>query len=200
MTDNLPPGEYRDPFALHKPDWEKWNTLKTARLWHAVALACNLAPRNFQFFDTPNLGTPALTTTPKKFDDLLKEAKSSISAGGVLKLVSRSEDGLEESEIDLANFRKWAESAQFNLPDEFPGKSPIKQASLEETVFGERERTTLLTLIAALANEAGIDISKPSKAAGLIEGLTMRIEARIAARTIEEHLKRIPTALEKRSS
>ena len=49
-----------------------------------------------------------------------------------------------------------------------------------------------MTIIAALAKRAGIDVAKPSKAADSIEALTTDIGARVAARTVEDHLKRIP--------
>jgi hypothetical protein len=68
-----------------------------------------------------------------------------------------------------------------------------------EKPLGERERATLLTLIGALAQEAGIDISKPSKAADSIEKLTETLGARVSARTIEDHLKRIPDAIERKA-
>ena len=63
----------------------------------------------------------------------------------------------------------------------------------------ERERATLLTIIGALASHANLDTSKPSKAAQIIEGLTQDVGARVAARTIENHLKRIREALERRA-
>ena len=66
--------------------------------------------------------------------------------------------------------------------------------------LGERERATLLTIVAALAAEAKIDITKPSKAAELIENLTTRHCVRVAARTIADHLNRIPDALERRAA
>jgi hypothetical protein len=65
--------------------------------------------------------------------------------------------------------------------------------------MGQRERTTLLAMIAALAKLAQIDVTKPSSAAVAIEAQTALVGARVAARTIEEHLKRIPDALEARS-
>ena len=68
-----------------------------------------------------------------------------------------------------------------------------------EKPIGQRERTTLLAMIAALAKLAKIDVTKPSSAAVAIESQTARMGARVAARTIEEHLKRIPDALEGRS-
>lgn len=66
--------------------------------------------------------------------------------------------------------------------------------------MGERERTTLLILIGALAQEAKIDLAMPSKAAGQIELITEKLGARVAKRTIEEHLKRVRSALEKRAT
>jgi hypothetical protein len=61
-----------------------------------------------------------------------------------------------------------------------------------------RERTTLLVMIAALAELAKIDVAKPSSAAVAIESQTVRMGARVAARTIENHLKLIPEALGER--
>ena len=64
--------------------------------------------------------------------------------------------------------------------------------------LSNRERDTLLTIIAALCKEAKIDISSPSKAGDFIASLTDSIGAHVAKRTIEEHLKKIPNALETR--
>jgi hypothetical protein len=68
-----------------------------------------------------------------------------------------------------------------------------------EKPLERRERTTLLVMIAALAELAKIDVAKPSGAAVAIESQTVRMGARVAARTIENHLKFIPDALEGRS-
>ena len=78
-----------------------------------------------------------------------------------------------------------------------PAQAPTS-ASLDRPL-GERERATLLTVIAALAKTAGIDVSQPSKAGGQIEVLTTQaLNIRIPARTVENHLKAIPDALERR--
>ena len=53
-------------------------------------------------------------------------------------------------------------------------------------------------IIAALAGLAGIDVTRPSKAAIAIESETVRKGARVAARTIENQLRRIPEALERK--
>ena len=62
-----------------------------------------------------------------------------------------------------------------------------------------RERTTLLVIIAALAKLAKIDLAKPSSAAAAIENQTELLGARVASRTIEDHLKRVADAIESRS-
>ena len=64
-----------------------------------------------------------------------------------------------------------------------------------ERPVGRRERSTLLVIIAALAKLAKIDVAKPSSAAAKIESETALMGARVAARTIENHLKLIPEAL-----
>ncbi|VTU36841.1 hypothetical protein H6CHR_04808 [Variovorax sp. PBL-H6] len=68
-----------------------------------------------------------------------------------------------------------------------------------EKPIGTKERDTLLTIIAALAKEAKIDIAKPSKAASLIQGMADQLGAPVSKRAIEEHLKSVPAAIAGRS-
>ena len=68
-----------------------------------------------------------------------------------------------------------------------------------EKAIGTRERTTLLTILAALAEEAKISLVTPSKSAELIAGMTERMGSPVAKRTIEEHLKKVTDALERKS-
>ena len=63
----------------------------------------------------------------------------------------------------------------------------------------DKERETLLVIIAALAKEAKIDITKPSSAGERIANLTQIIGVSIGATTIETHLKKIKNALENRA-
>lgn len=58
-----------------------------------------------------------------------------------------------------------------------------------------RERHTLLTIIAALCNEARIPYDKPAKAAGMIQSTAATMGISIGETTIEGHLKKIPDAL-----
>lgn len=71
--------------------------------------------------------------------------------------------------------------------------------SSEEQPLSDKERETLLVIIAALAKEAEVDIAKISKAGDLIANMTQLIGAPIGATTIETHLKKIPQALASRT-
>ncbi len=61
------------------------------------------------------------------------------------------------------------------------------------------ERNTLLTIIAALCSEAKIDYKKPAKAAANILHQADLLGLKLGETTIENHLKRIPKALESRA-
>lgn len=73
------------------------------------------------------------------------------------------------------------------------------QSKLREPVTGKplsnRERDTLLTIIAALCKDAGYDHAKHAKTAGLIQGAAAKMGVSIGETTIEGHLKKIPDAL-----
>jgi len=56
-----------------------------------------------------------------------------------------------------------------------------------------------LVIVAALAKLARIDVAKASSAAASIESQTTLMGARVAARTIENHLRCIPEALENKA-
>ena len=66
--------------------------------------------------------------------------------------------------------------------------------------FGARERTTLLSIIAGLVKIAKIDLSRPSKAAAEIEAKTGTLGVRVAARTAEDHLKKVRKLLDERGN
>ncbi len=70
--------------------------------------------------------------------------------------------------------------------------------SSADKTLDTKGRTSLLIIIAALARLMKIDVSRPSKAAVSIQTEADRLEVKIGSRTIEEHLKSIPDALERR--
>lgn len=69
-----------------------------------------------------------------------------------------------------------------------------------ERPIGQRERDNLLVIIAALAKLAKMNVAKPSAAAAAIEGEAARTGIRVGLRTIEEKLKLIPDALERKGA
>lgn len=65
----------------------------------------------------------------------------------------------------------------------------------EEKILSNRERDTLLTIIAVLCNEAKLDYTKHAKTAGLIQSTAATMGLSIGETTIEGHLKKIPDAV-----
>lgn len=186
-------------WELQKPDWDKWKAFRQVRLWEAVALALEIDPSNFHFFREHKLNKVfSQQRQPPRFTQLLKLAVGNISAGGVLQPISIDLDSMEESEILLSNFVKWAKSIKnFELPPNFPSNISPRVVPKVDTLQGENYRSTLLALIAVLVEEAKLDLTSPSKTAGVIEDFTARLGARVAARTIENHLKRIGITVNK---
>lgn len=60
-----------------------------------------------------------------------------------------------------------------------------------------RERNSLSLIIAALAHMSKTDLTKPSKAATAIEHQIELLGGRLSARSIEDHIKRIPVEYRK---
>src|SRR5690606_20560855 len=61
-----------------------------------------------------------------------------------------------------------------------------------------KEHVTLLVIAATLAKLSKVDLYQPSKAALIIESASEQLGARVGRRTIEEHLKQIPAAIERK--
>ena len=61
--------------------------------------------------------------------------------------------------------------------------------------LGQRERTTLLTIIAALAKEAKVDVSKPVKSGQIISALIAAIGYEVAPNTVAGHLRTLRKTL-----
>lgn len=73
-----------------------------------------------------------------------------------------------------------------------------QKEEIEPKPLGNRERNTLLTIIAVLCKEAKIDYTKPAKAASLIQSTAAKMGVNIGESTIEAHRKKITDALETR--
>lgn len=164
MNDGGTPNFEQDPFSFRRPAWGEWKFVERARLWEAVSLACDLDPSNFTLFKNPRLDR-FFKHPPQQLEDLLLLAKGNIAANDILKLVSKSNEGLEEREVQLSNFVTWLKSIEHQIPTEFPWQdepiTPIKHG----WPWGKHE-TALLRKLADAANHfwSLYDPSDPSTA------------------------------------
>ena len=103
-----------------------------------------------------------------------------------------------EDENPPAFYIEWAKTLDFEpiWADYSLDKQLIQK---EPKPLSNRERDTLLIIIAALAQLAKIDIKKTSKYGENIADLTQKLGCPVGATTIEEKLKLIPDALESRA-
>jgi hypothetical protein len=68
-----------------------------------------------------------------------------------------------------------------------------------EKPLSTRERTTLLTIIAALLKQQNIDWNQTTKAATIVASATELLGCLVSQRAIEEHLKKIPDVIERKT-
>lgn len=148
MNDDGTPNLEQDPFAFRRPAWDEWKSAERARLWEAVSLACDLDPSNFTIFENPRLDR-FLKHPTQQIEELLLLAKSNIGAGGILKLTSKSAEGIEESEVKLSNFVTWLNSIEHQPPAEFPWQPEAMTFSNMNWPWGRHETDSLRKMAAA---------------------------------------------------
>jgi len=105
------------------------------------------------------------------------------SAQDIAKVTKEFEnEGLDAAVLEILSLRAKLEKSKIN--------------SIEaEKPLAKRERDSLLTIIAALCQDAKFDHNKSAKTAGLIQSTAAKMGVSIGETTIEEHLKKIPHAL-----
>lgn len=185
MTHDGTPNLEHNPWALRRPAWNDWNTKNSARLWQAVALACDLDPNNFIKLGIPQLDR-FFTHPPQQFEDLLMQAKSNIGNGGILKLTSKCAEGLEESEVDLSNFTTWLNFIGHQVPAEYPWQVEALPLRDMNWPWGRHE-TKLLRILAAAAVElwTRYDPSDPTTAPTNQQVIDWLKGQKVAERTAE---------------
>lgn len=130
------------------------------------------------------------------FDEVERTTHSAINKDAFIALqVER--DALKAR---LEKAEAWAKNTLFNIKELTSENELLRsKVSISGVALNGSERETLLIIIAALAKEAKIDISKISKTGDLIAVMTQQLGTPIGATTIETHLKKIPLALESRA-
>lgn len=185
MHSNEIPAIEQNLYTLHRPDWSNWKTAKSMRLWHAVALACDLDPYQFTVFGVPTL-EKLLVRTPRKFDDLLALAKSGIGGGLIKRASPISEDGIEETEITPSSFGAWVKSVGYSAPIEFPWQDDTVMPLSREWPWGGYE-TELLRKLALAANRfwRHYDPLDPTTAPTNKDVIAWLVDQGVASRTAE---------------
>ena len=93
--------------------------------------------------------------------------------------------------------REDVEDLAETLNKEKPTPSAPKSADALDKPLKERERTTLLAIIAAMAAEAKIDLSHPTTVASSVVARLQLMGIRLGQTTVEGHLKKVIEASEK---
>ncbi len=189
------------------PNWRKWRAVPVVKAWEGVALSLNIEPDEVSHREDSWMSGVHGFRESREFKDRVFILGRNF--GRRLRPTAIVAGDPANCRVSLSELAGWAVSLGWEVPPEFAAlaatsadREPVKgektAESGEESPLRQRERATLLTIIAALARQANIEVAEPFKAADIIENLTGEIGARIPARTIAEHLKRIPEAVERR--
>ena len=114
--------------------------------------------------------------------------------------LERGRNDFLEQRFSRAELARWIYENQLVSAYPFalvsaPQLKVIDEKSDVEKPLSNRERDTLLTIIATLCKDAGYDYTKAAKTAGLIQSTAATMGVSIGETTIEGHLKKIPDAL-----
>ena len=137
--------------------------------------------------------------SPDEWDADLQRAEKLAERAGGLKAehagAKTSGDRESDYHVRRDDAIRWAVNNKALFPN-----CPMSEDNLlaEPDVLDTRERTTLLVMIAALARQAKLDITEPTKAAGVIEADALALGVKLDARTITSHLGRVAEALERK--
>ncbi|MEG1767039.1 MAG: hypothetical protein RR311_01120 [Comamonas sp.] len=178
-----------------------WMTRNEDQLLDIRMVECNHARRDFRVLEDDWISDVLSNIRMNDNPGWSGDVSPGFIAGW---LKSELKDFFKATEVDFPE--KSLASPRGNFISTIP--LPVSSFSSQETredsgevekVVGTRERTTLLTVIAALAEAAKISLVTPSKSAEIIAGMTERMGTPVAKRTIEEHLKKVPDALDRKS-
>ena len=184
------------------PNWRKWRHVPNVKLWEAVALSLDIEPKFVKHGPHGWVGGSHVFSESELFKDRIFIATRNLSVNGPLEPTAIVVAHPEACEVSLVKFSAWARSIDWEIPSELAEgislKTEFKQNNPEpiEKPLLTRERNTLLTIVAALAEIAGIDINIPHSAAEAIAHQTQQMGCPISQKTIANKLKEIPDALE----
>lgn len=105
---------FNKPFR--KPDWRQWENIPNAPIWKVVALSCDIDPYALEgWIDSPPTQIP-----PSDFLHRLEQVISALVQNGGPLVATPTGSTPALHRVGLGDFRSWATSVGFLVPDEFP--------------------------------------------------------------------------------
>ena len=122
--------EASTPSRIPKPDPELWNYVAEAKLYEAVALSCDLEPKELPY---SRIDDDHWCDTPVEFRRRLGIAQSHISAG-MLRAEALSFERSDLHRVNLAAFREWCRQFPWELPKSWGGSNKKDTFSSSEWI------------------------------------------------------------------
>ena len=117
------------------------------------------------------------------------EVRSASNPGAMEDVLVVAIDCISMASADLCGRLELEAFIRRHAPDPAPTSDPLDKP------LGQRERTTLLTIIAALAKEANVDVSTHAKSGETISNLIAAIGFKVAPNTVAGHLRTLRKTL-----
>ena len=134
---------------------------------------------------------PVPPSNAHRINERLKVAEGCL--GESLKRVGEAVTPRWNTEVRITDFGRWASAKGWQLPSAFPLSAQPKITGIG---LDQRERTSLLQIIGALASMANVDLRKPFVAAQNIHNAAVdKLMTNIAVNTILGHLKKVEDAV-----
>jgi len=191
--------------GLTGPKMKHWLAKGRVRLWQATVLSFGVDPDlvGFRGGEVHRIAFVSVSSHDIEiYRRRLDQAESHVGESLVVAEEITAEVSGEPghkcmSMVRLRDFGAWMSGAGMKPPDWFP--SPLAPKKDPDS-FDPRERTTLLVMVAALAKKLKIDIDHPTPAGKQIVDLAeTQLGVSIGQRTVENSLKKVPSALDKKA-
>lgn len=134
--------------TLKAPDWSAWQRVPSAELWEAVALSCGIEPICVVGWMEPR---PISCEPLSEFLARLRQAVACLQVNGGSLPCQLGATRPQQSRVNLGDFRAWANSEGWQLPESFPNF--IARRPQEESAQ-ERGRRLALLVDAEIAKGA----------------------------------------------
>lgn len=184
-------------FYLSHVDWSFWGKHGRLPLVDVILLSVDLTPETEPRSTPTGLEKLQLfknALDAKNYRRLDRRARIVLSSVEDLRFADGDTGGLA-SAVRLRDFREFADVKGLGLPSDFP---PASRSAPQIKDLTAKERTTLLSIIGGIAKATEFDISQPTVAAKAIVKALDENGAKIGQRTVENALKAVADAIERK--